>query len=218
VEAARRKAEASIGAGPRDPVSRGRTRVVRLAPILALPLLFAAASARAFDANGVVLGASEADVHKVFPSAHCKPLEWKSAAAERRCDDAQVVLAGAPARITLYLKSDRVQAFDVRFDERDLARVVESLKARYGAPLAETHERIERRGGERSVVDVAASPLFGDADAAPDGVVIVLRDRSAERRLEQLEAERERFEAFGCAGQAPRIKPVPLEKMAARYA
>jgi len=29
---------------------------------------------------------------------------------------------------------------------------------------------------------------------------------------------RERFEAFGCAGQAPRIKPVPLEKMAARYA
>jgi len=29
---------------------------------------------------------------------------------------------------------------------------------------------------------------------------------------------RERFEAFGCAGQAARIKPVPLEKMAARYA
>jgi fructose-bisphosphate aldolase class II len=29
---------------------------------------------------------------------------------------------------------------------------------------------------------------------------------------------KERFEAFGCAGQAARIKPVPLEKMAARYA
>jgi fructose-bisphosphate aldolase class II len=29
---------------------------------------------------------------------------------------------------------------------------------------------------------------------------------------------KERFTAFGCAGQAPRIKPVPLEKMAARYA
>jgi len=28
---------------------------------------------------------------------------------------------------------------------------------------------------------------------------------------------KERFEAFGSAGQAPRIKPVPLEKMAARY-
>ena len=29
---------------------------------------------------------------------------------------------------------------------------------------------------------------------------------------------KERFEAFGCAGRAARIKPVPLEKMAARYA
>jgi fructose-bisphosphate aldolase class II len=27
----------------------------------------------------------------------------------------------------------------------------------------------------------------------------------------------ERFEAFGCAGQAPRIKPLPLEAMARRY-
>ena len=27
-----------------------------------------------------------------------------------------------------------------------------------------------------------------------------------------------RFEAFGCAGQAPRIKPIALDKMAARYA
>jgi fructose-bisphosphate aldolase class II len=26
-----------------------------------------------------------------------------------------------------------------------------------------------------------------------------------------------RFDAFGCAGQAPRIKPLPLDKMAARY-
>ncbi len=29
---------------------------------------------------------------------------------------------------------------------------------------------------------------------------------------------RQRFEAFGCAGQAPKIKPVPLERMAQRYA
>lgn len=28
---------------------------------------------------------------------------------------------------------------------------------------------------------------------------------------------RDRLEAFGCAGQASRIKPVPLEKMASRY-
>jgi fructose-bisphosphate aldolase class II len=29
---------------------------------------------------------------------------------------------------------------------------------------------------------------------------------------------KERFAAFGCAGQAPRIKPIALERMAARYA
>jgi len=34
--------------------------------------------------------------------------------------------------------------------------------------------------------------------------------------LEKLCAER--FEAFGAAGQAPRIKPVPLAEMARRYA
>ena len=28
----------------------------------------------------------------------------------------------------------------------------------------------------------------------------------------------ERFQAFGCAGQARRFNPVPLEKMASRYA
>jgi fructose-bisphosphate aldolase class II len=29
---------------------------------------------------------------------------------------------------------------------------------------------------------------------------------------------KERFEQFGCAGQAPRLKPVPLDAMADRYA
>jgi hypothetical protein len=110
--------------------------------------LLLAAPAWGYDANGVLLGAPEADVHKTFPSAHCRPLEWKSAAAERRCDDAQIVFAGARARITFYLKADRVQAFDVRFEERDLKRVVEALKKRYGAPLAESREKYERRSGE----------------------------------------------------------------------
>ena len=41
-----------------------------------------------------------------------------------------------------------------------------------------------------------------------------LKDATAAAR----EICRARFEAFGCAGQAPRIKPVPLEKFAARYA
>lgn len=113
----------------------------------ALFLLLAALPAWGYDANGVALGAPEAQVRKTFPSARCRALEWKSQAAERRCDDAKIVFGGAEARITLYLKADRVQAFDVRFDERDLERVTGFLKARYGKPAAETRERLERRGG-----------------------------------------------------------------------
>jgi hypothetical protein len=114
----------------------------------ALILLLAALPAWGYDANGVALGAPEAEVRKAFPSAHCRELEWKSRAAERRCDDAKIAFGGAEARITVYLRADRVQAFDVRFDERDLERVTGFLKARYGKPLAETREKIERRGSE----------------------------------------------------------------------
>jgi len=113
-----------------------------------LILLFAALPAWGYDANGVSLGADEAAVHKAFPSARCRELEWKSTAAERRCDDAKIVFGGAPARITFYLKSGRVQAFDVRLDERDLERVAAFLKQRYGKPMAETREKIERGSGE----------------------------------------------------------------------
>lgn len=120
--------------------------------MLLLAGLLAAAPVRAYDANGVVLGATEAEVHKAFPSAYCRPLEWQSVAAERRCDDAQAVVAGARARITFYLKADRVQAFDVRFEERDLKRVTEALKQRYGAPLAESRDTFERRDGEARTV------------------------------------------------------------------
>lgn len=114
----------------------------------ALILLLAALPAWGYDANGVALGAPEAEVRKAFPSAHCRELEWKSRAAERRCDDAKIAFGGAEARITVYLRADRVQAFDVRFDERDLERVTGFLKARYGKPLAETREKVERRGSE----------------------------------------------------------------------
>jgi exonuclease I len=114
---------------------------------LSLFFLFAL-PAWGYDANGVALGAPEADVRKAFPSARCRALEWQSRAAERRCDDAKIAFGGVQARITLYLKDDRVQAFDVRFDERDLERVTGFLKSRYGQPLAEVREKFERRGGE----------------------------------------------------------------------
>lgn len=115
-----------------------------LASFLLLPLL--AAAAAAYDANGVALGAGEREIKKQFPSAFCKPLEWATSAADRRCDDAKIVLGGVQARITFYLKQDAVQAFDVRFDTKDLDPLTSFLKKHYGAPFAETRDRIEGRG------------------------------------------------------------------------
>jgi hypothetical protein len=96
--------------------------------------------------NGVGLGASEAQVKKAFPSALCKALEWTSRAADRRCDDSKISFGGAEARITFYLKKDAVQAIDVRFDTKDLDRVSAFVKSRYGKPLAESRQAIEREG------------------------------------------------------------------------
>jgi hypothetical protein len=117
---------------------------MRTGLLLAL-LLGVARSALAYDANGVALGASELEVKEVFPSAHCQALEWKSTAADRRCDDARIAFAGVRARITFYLKNDSVQAFDVRFSPDDRETVARFLKSRYGKPMA---ERTETFGGE----------------------------------------------------------------------
>jgi hypothetical protein len=109
-----------------------------------LALLFCSGHALAdYDANGVALGASEEEVRKKFPSVHCKALEWKSKAADRRCDDARIVFGGVPARITFYLSRNAIQAFDVRFDTREVDRVSTYLKRTYGAPFAETRDKLE---------------------------------------------------------------------------
>lgn len=105
-----------------------------------MALALAAAPALAFDAKGVKLGDREADVRRAFPSAHCKPLEWRSRAADRRCDDAKVPLANTTVRATFYIKNDVVQAFDLRFHSRDAEEVAKLLKSRWGAPLSETKE------------------------------------------------------------------------------
>ena len=106
-----------------------------LLALFALPL-----AALAYDVNGVKLGGREIEVQKAFPSARCKPLEWKTDAADRRCDDARISLGGIEARITVFLKADAVQAMDLRFDNRELARLKEALRARWGAPQAEANE------------------------------------------------------------------------------
>ena len=111
-------------------------------------LLVGPGAAFAFDVNGVALGAREVDVKKSFPSAYCKPLDWKSAAADRRCDDGRISFSGVPARVTFYLKGDAIQAFDLRFASSDRDRVTAQLKSRWGAPLSEVTESFSRR--ERS--------------------------------------------------------------------
>lgn len=103
------------------------------------------AALQAFELNGVALGGREADVKKAHPSAFCKPLEWKSAAADRRCDDARISFGGVTARVTFYLKADAIQAFDLRFDSVERDKVTAQLKSRWGAPLSETTETFGRR-------------------------------------------------------------------------
>lgn len=119
---------------------------MRRASVAAFLLVLPAVAGAAYDANGVALGASERDVRMAFPSAYCKPLEWESRAADRRCDDARVSFGGVEGRITFYLRKDAVQAFDLRFDTKDVKRLMEVLRKTYGAPATETKDAFERRG------------------------------------------------------------------------
>ena len=116
--------------------------------ILFLLLLVPGLAFSAFDANGIKLGDSEKSIKKAFPGIYCKALEWKSAAADRRCDDAKVPFAGIEARVTFYLKSDSIRGFDVRFDTSSLDPVAVFLKRRYGTPISEARHKIVRKGKE----------------------------------------------------------------------
>lgn len=109
-------------------------------------LLFLSCRALAFDANGVALGDPESEVQKTYPSAHCQPLEWRSLAADRRCDDSRADFGGVKVRITFYLKEDAVEAFDVRFDTSELERLMDVLRKGYGKPAAEGRHKLEREG------------------------------------------------------------------------
>jgi len=115
-------------------------------------LAFLASSGLAYDVNGVKLGGKEIDVKSTFPSVHCKQLEWRTDAADRRCDDARIALGGpggVEARVTFYLKAGVIRAIDLRFDTRDLEKVKAILKTRWGAPLAEATEVIGARNKDQ---------------------------------------------------------------------
>jgi hypothetical protein len=118
-------------------------------------LVFTPPALAALDIKDIALGAKEHDVKRAFPSAHCRPLQWESKAADRRCDDSRVAFGGVEVQVTFYLKKDAVEAFDVRFDTRELERFVNFLKSRYGAPVTETRDTFRRKdGGERQVQKV----------------------------------------------------------------
>jgi hypothetical protein len=99
------------------------------------PFFFLAIPAfAAYDLNDVALGASEKQVIAHFPHAHCRPLEWQSRAADRRCDDSRVNVGGMVASITFYLKNDSVEGFDLRFDAPNVVPMRKLLAHRYGEP------------------------------------------------------------------------------------
>jgi len=116
--------------------------------LLLLGLSLPALPALAYDLNGIAIGGKEVDAKKAMPSTLCKPLEWKSDAADRRCDDAKVPVGGVETRITVFLKAGVIQAYDARFDIKELERMKTHLRARWGAPLAEATEVISRKDKE----------------------------------------------------------------------
>jgi hypothetical protein len=123
--------------------------------VTAFLLVFSANAFAAYDINEVALGASEKEIKQRFPVANCRPLEWPTRAADRRCDDSRVKLGDVDASITFYLRRDAVEGFDVRFDRRELARVTEFLRKRYGAPVAEGPELVKaewKNKSERAVL------------------------------------------------------------------
>ena len=123
--------------------------------LLAVALLVPVAAPAALDIKDVGLGANEEDIKRALPSAHCRPLQWESKAADRRCDDSRVGFGGVEVQVTFYLKKDAVEAFDVRFDTKELERFVAFLKSRYGPPVTETKDTYRRKdGGERYVYKV----------------------------------------------------------------
>jgi fructose-bisphosphate aldolase class II len=93
------------------------------------------------------------------------------------------------------------------------------IKQTYGVPVEEIQRGI--RSGVRKInidTDIrlamtgAMRRLFAEQPAEFDPRKALLEAKKAARAI-----VKDRFEAFGCAGHAPRLKPVPLEAMARRY-
>jgi hypothetical protein len=125
-------------------VSRATPRLLSLLLLVALPAL------AAYDVNELKLGASEKEVLKHFPGAHCRPLEWPTNAADRRCDDSRIKVANLEGSVTFYLLRDSVEGFDLRFEKSVLPAMGKHFLDRYGKPVIAGKEDIvyEWKAGE----------------------------------------------------------------------
>jgi two-component system nitrogen regulation sensor histidine kinase GlnL len=87
-----------------------------------------------------------------------------------------------------------------------IAKLVRTVVAA-GGSASENELQVERRFDHDLVIDVAASPLFDEA-GPPSGAVIVLRDRTIQKSLEEMVEDRESISAFGdiAAGIAHEVK------------
>jgi len=94
-----------------------------------------------------------------------------------------------------------------------------AIRETYGVPVEEIREGI-RHGVRKVNIDTdirlamtgAMRRVMGEHPEEFDPRAFLKAARTAARDL-----CRERFEAFGCAGQATKIRPAPLEAMARRY-
>ena len=121
--------------------------------ISSLLLLVALPAWAAYDVNDLKLGASEKEVLKHFPGAHCRPLEWPTDAADRRCDDSRIKVANLEGSITFYLRQDSVEGFDLRFEKAVLPAMSKHFLERYGKPAIKDQDDIVyewKAGDERA--------------------------------------------------------------------
>jgi two-component system nitrogen regulation sensor histidine kinase GlnL len=124
-------------------------------------------------------------------------------------DEGRVELVNSAASRILETSAESAQGLPVERllgSDHSIAKLARSVLSS-GRDAADSERRVERRGAEPMVVDASASPLFGD-DQRVSGVVLFLRDRTIQKRLEELVAERERLSAFGhiAAGIAHEVK------------
>jgi fructose-bisphosphate aldolase, class II len=94
------------------------------------------------------------------------------------------------------------------------------MKETYGVPVEEIQEGI-KHGVRKVNIDTdirlamtgAIRKFLNDKKSAFDPRDYLKPAREAAKQI-----CKQRYQQFGCAGQAPRIKPLPLDRMATRYA